>query len=494
MKHWFLISKRWSLAIASAATLTIGSMALLSCGGEGGPIGGGGGGTGNSFTAQFMALLPAGQAGATYVGPDTCGDCHNGQTANVAQGGGGEEIYNEWHETVHFTKNVTCENCHGPGSKHAANPSTDNILTAPKSNNAVVCGQCHGPIYDQWYSSKHRQLITAPVEEAATNPAQYGRSSRCIQCHSGLFRTETAEKGVDVGTMTDQQIFDLAEEAINDVPNTANCATCHNPHANTGNLNDNGEEVQLRHKVFNVDTTPVGPSTTAASFVNFDQICAQCHNGRGTDPSDAKLNSGTSRPSMHDSNQYQMLMGFGGVEGGGPVERNTAHAQAPGQCSTCHMPASKHTFVTNYDTSCSPCHTAADAAARTTSVRSEVFNNLYNLLLRLQNWANTTYGNSLFWEYTSNITAEGFTPPNQSGVPIEIKRARHNYYFVIRDACFGPHNAPYALHLIRVANDNLDSLNVPQAPAGRGISQAQQLEVFKTQLSKWQQLEHEAGD
>jgi hypothetical protein len=295
--------------------------------------------------------------------------------------------------------------------------------------------------------------------------------------------------------MTDQSIRDLAEETINHVPNTASCVTCHNPHKNTENLSDNGKEVQLRHKVFNTDTGPVGPSATAASFVNYDHICAQCHNGRGTDPSDAKLTSGTARPSMHDSNQFQMLMGFGGVEGGGPVERNTAHAQAPGQCSPCHMPNSKHTFVTNYESSCSPCHTATDASTRTTTVRSEILNELYSLLLRMQSWAQTTYGNSLYWEYTSTITAEGGTPPSQAGVPIQVKRARHNYYFVIRDACFGPHNAPYALHLIRVANDNMDVLGVPRsAPQGRGVSQQQMLEVFKTQLAKWRLIEHEAGD
>jgi hypothetical protein len=440
-----------------------------------------------------MALLPPGQAGATYVGATVCGTCHNGAGGSS----GTEPIFDEWHDTLHFTKNVTCEQCHGPASNHVAQATPDEttILAPGKANSPIVCAQCHGPTYDQWYASKHRQLVVAPVEEAFTNPAQYGRSSRCIQCHSGLFRTETAEKGIDVGLMTDQAIKDLAEETINELPHTAMCSTCHNPHKRTGNLSDNGKEVQLRHKVFNTDITPVGPGTTAASFVNYDHICAQCHNGRGTDPSDAKLTTGTSRPSMHDSNQFQMLMGFGGVEGGGPVERNTAHAQAPGQCSTCHMPNSKHTFVTNYDTSCSPCHSAADAAARTTSVRSAVLNGLYSLLVRMQSWSQTTFGDIDLWDYTSNITAEGKTPPNQTLVPIQVKRSRHNYFFVVRDACFGPHNAPYALHLIRVANDNLDSLGVPGAPpGGRGLSTPQKLEIFKAQLARWRQIEHTAED
>jgi hypothetical protein len=502
MKHWFQHTKRWSLAIASAATLTIGAMVLLSCGGEGGPIGSGGGGGGNnSFTAQFMALLPAGQAGATYVGPDTCKTCHNGAGTGVYKGRlvSTEPYFDEWHATKHATKNVACEQCHGPGSIHAANPATDNILTGANSGSPIICAQCHGPIYDQWYSSKHRQLIVAPVEEAATTPAQYGRSSRCIQCHSGLFRTMTAEKGVDVGTMTDQQIIDLSEETVNNVPHIASCNTCHNPHKQTGNLTGNGKEVQLRHLTFNTDTAPVGASQPASSFVNYNHICAQCHNGRGVDPSDAKLTTGTARPSMHDSNQFQMLMGFGGVEGSGVVQRNTAHATAPGQCSHCHMPNSSHTFTTNLETSCAPCHTATDAAARLLDARSQMINNLYALLTRMRAWSQTTFGDPDLWDYTTNIQAltPPKTPPNQTLVPIQIKRARHNYFFIIRDACFGPHNYPYAVTLLTVANQNLDTLGVPGAPApGRGVepTTAQKLAILKDQLARWQKVDHESGE
>jgi hypothetical protein len=161
---------------------------------------------------------------------------------------------------------------------------------------------------------------------------------------------------------------------------------------------------------------------------------------------------------MHDSNQQNMLLGIGGVEGSGPVIRNTAHANIPGQCTTCHMPDSRHTYTVSFDKGCAPCHTPTDAAARTSAAKEEVISGLYALKARMARWAQATFGDPRFWDYPSLLSEEGVTPPNQALVPIEVKRARHNFYFDLRDGSMGPHNAPYALHLIQVANDNLDAI------------------------------------
>jgi hypothetical protein len=187
---------------------------------------------------------------------------------------------------------------------------------------------------------------------------------------------------------------------------------------------------------------------------------------------------------MHDSNQFNMLMGVGGVEGSGPIQRTTSHATVPGQCSHCHMPGSSHTFTVQYDKSCQPCHTAADAAARVAAVKGEIVNGMYALLSRMQSWSQTTFGDRDLWDYTSNIAAEGKTPPNQTLVPIQIKRARHNYFFLIRDNCFGPHNSAYSRLLLQVANDNLDVLGVPAPPPpGRSadLSFQQKLAILERQ-------------
>lgn len=460
------MKNRWFVSLFASIPIVAAVLVLQSCGGVGGPTTNNGGQ--GSVTEQFLALLSDEQRAAKSISPEECADCHGGRNPD-------DPIYAHWKDTKHFSKGVTCESCHGPGSAHKANPTETNILAFPKITSPVVCAQCHGPTSEQFNFSGHSKLIASPVEEAIHDPNRYGRTSRCISCHSGVFRAGI-EQGKDPATMTDDEIREMAEATLTTVPHSVDCVSCHNPHRETGNLTDGGEEVQLRHKVFSTDLGPIGPGTTAASFTNYDHICAQCHNGRGTDPSDAKLTTSTARPSMHDSNQMQMLMGFGGVDGSGPVQTNTAHAQAPGQCTKCHMPDSRHTFTVSFDKGCSPCHTPADAAARTDTIKSDILDRLIALRTRMENWAQTAYGNRLFWEYTTNIVAEGFTAPDQSTVPIEIKRARHNYYFVVRSGDYGVHNAPYAKHLMTVANTNLDTLGAPKAPASRlSRDQKQQL-------------------
>lgn len=439
-----------------------------SCGGVGGPTGGNGGQ--GSVTAAFLALLSDEQRQGDYIGSEPC-------SASTCHGSDPDSNYSHWLDTKHFEMGVGCEGCHGPGSAHEANPTTDNILTFPKAANPVVCAQCHGPVHDQYKFSQHDKIVLSPVEGAVTSPNTTGRNSRCVACHGGLFRTLTydADPPVDIATMPAADIQKFAQDVLTFAPHSANCVTCHDPHGKTGKLTDDGEDVHLRHATFTLDTSAIGPGTTPQQFQTIDHLCAQCHNGRGTNPADSALNTGTSRPSMHDSNQFNMLMGIGGVEGSGPVENVTAHSNVPGQCSHCHMPDSRHTFTVSFN-ACVPCHTESDAAARVNSVKTEILNSLYALRVRMSDWAMAAYpgqtGNEIFWEYTSNITAEGYTPPAQAGVPIEIKRARHNYYFVIRSGDFGVHNSAYARHLITVANENLDDLSVPaRKPQGRTLAQ-----------------------
>jgi len=477
MKKWVLSKKPWGLALVSLATLVVGAIALESCAGEGGPILPPGGGGGGSINAQFLALMPPGQHGASYVGPTPCKNCHNGQ-------GGGNPVYHDWTQTKHFAKGVTCENCHGPASKHVANPTTANILTYPNSNNPVVCAQCHGPIANDWAQSPHAQLAGGgfPVMDAANDPEGAGKTQRCIVCHSGLMRGLHTENGDDILSLPDSEIVNVANETLNKVPFTASCATCHDPHKKLGNTNLAGEDVQLWHPEANTDITAVAPGTKPPSFTQFNQVCAECHNGWGANPTDASLNASTGRPSFHDGPQYNMLMGYSGVDNGGLGIGSTTHASMAGQCAKCHMPNSRHTFTVSLDTSCSPCHTPTDAANRAATIQAQTESSLLALQTRMSNWATKTFGFADYWEYTANISEAN--SPDQNLIPIEVKRARYNYHFILNDRSLGPHNAAYTNRLIQVANANLDSIGIGPVSPTRNLPPSQMKAILFAELKR----------
>jgi hypothetical protein len=110
----------------------------------------------------------------------------------------------------------------------------------------------------------------------------------------------------------------------------------------------------------------------------------------------------------------------------------------------------------------------------------------------MERWAEATFGDPAFWDYSSLLTEEGKTPPNQAEIPIEVKRARHNYYFVLRDASLGTHNGTYTRNLLDVANRNLTQLGVASAPArtagarARAIIERDRLRASRADRSTWE--------
>jgi len=117
----------------------------------------------------FAGRMPvsASPSEASYVGGDVCSGCHPAarevwsRTAHSSAYGTLERESKEFnldcvscHVTgyempggssvthVELLKNVQCESCHGPGSKHASSPLTTNIIAAPA---ASTCLECHRP-------------------------------------------------------------------------------------------------------------------------------------------------------------------------------------------------------------------------------------------------------------------------------------------------------------------------------------------------------------
>ncbi|MEJ5251892.1 MAG: hypothetical protein HPY54_08980 [Chthonomonadetes bacterium] len=473
----------WLAGLSLALAVAV--IALEGCGGGGGPLTPPPGGT-PSPSSRFTELLPAAQKDASYVGSEQCATCHGAGSRQTSV----EPVAVAWAKTKHASVNVGCEQCHGPGSKHVQAPSKENILTFPNVASSVVCAQCHGTIGADYEQSGHAGAVEEVIEEAETNPNVYGKT--CFRCHSAPFRAQMVDNKLSYGQSRDSidaGIQAMSADAIVEIAHatheSASCVSCHDPHRQTGNLTWKGKEVQLRRAVLNTDTTDIAPGAPAKQHTTANQICGSCHNGRGGNPSDTALNTGTVRVNFHYSNQYNMLLGITGVEGpSGPVVRNTAHATAPGQCSHCHVANARHTFTVSYDTGCTPCHTAADAAARAQATKSQIEQALLALRSRLQAWSQQTFGDPDLWDYTSYIQALGKTAPPQSQVPIEVKRARHNYRFVLNDKSMGIHNAAYARYLIEVANQNLDNLGVGGNSRAANLSPAQRRAILESDLQR----------
>lgn len=424
---------------------------LSGCGGAGGPINVPPTPGGPSTSAEFLALLPAAQKGAAYIGTADCVVCHTDPASKAPQ-----IDLAAFHATKHSGVSVGCEQCHGPGAAHKASPSKDTILTFPLITKSVVCAQCHGPMANQVAESAHGERVEDVFLSTPSNT--------CIRCHSAPANTQLIGHELAKGTSAadiDKAILALTVDQLNALKaatsESASCATCHDAHKTTTNLTwKDGKQAQLRFPESNSNTAALPAAGLPGVYTTFNQVCGRCHNGRSVDGSDLGMAS-TARPNMHDSPQYQMLMGFGAVEiGGGPPVRNTAHASAPGQCTHCHMPNANHSMVVNFETSCAPCHTAGDAAARY-ALRGAIEAQLVTLRTRMQNWALSNLGDLDFWDYTSLIPAPKVAP-SQTKVPMAVRRARHNYYFIVRDLSNGIHNSTYTRYALQVANTNLDSI------------------------------------
>lgn len=469
-------------------TLAVAVAVLQGCGGGGGPLVQPPGTGTPSPTTRFTELLPDAQKDASYVGTDKCLGCHGAGHRQT----GAEPVAVAWAKTKHAQVNVGCEQCHGPGSKHVQAPLKTNILTYPNSASSVVCAQCHGTVAAQYEQSGHAAAVEAVISAAESNPNLYGKT--CFRCHSAPFRAEMVDSKLSYRQSRDAidaSIQAMSTDTIVKIAHatheSASCVSCHDPHRQTGKLSWQGKELQLRRNELNTDTTDVAPGTPVKQHTTFDQVCASCHNARGGNPADAALNAGTARPNFHSSNQYNMLMGITGVEEQpGPIVRNNAHATVPGQCSHCHLPNARHTFTVSYDTGCTPCHTAADAAARTQTSRAQIEQGLLALRSRLRSWSQQTFGDPDLWDYTALIPA-GKTPPPQAQVPIEVKRARHNYWFIIRDASYGVHNGPYARYLLQVANANMDRLGSRAASRAAEFSPAQRKAILQADLQRFRE-------
>ncbi len=237
---------------------------------------------------------------------EACQVCHTvSEKGNATSAAGG------WVTTQDSRfHDVQCENCHGPGATHVANPDASQPLASLAVNpvepsggliaaqaNTDGCGECHGgaheAIVETWSESPHAEVVESPAGNAA-----------CQQCHRGQQILEAWGENADYKEKNSPEHLAIT------------CGVCHDPHSNAN-------PGQLRFPV----TTPAIE----------EHLCARCHNRR-TAPSNAAHGLSPHAP------ESALLIGDAGWF---PPNANIDQGQIlgthgtdrnPKLCATCHLP------------------------------------------------------------------------------------------------------------------------------------------------------------
>ncbi|QOW22800.1 DmsE family decaheme c-type cytochrome [Lysobacter avium] len=228
---------------------------------------------------------------ATPIGAATCTACHSREAQNFA------------HTTHALGMQVaeaadpqtpTCETCHGPGSRHAQDPTAKGLIIAfsheggsPIETQTATCLGCHsGGPRDQWTGSVHQR-----------------NELSCSDCHNPMARL-SAE-----GLMAKPSINETCATCHTDIRQQFNrrshmplpegqmaCVDCHNPHGGFNNaliktdtVNETCyqchaekrgpflfEHAPVRDNCLNCHT-PHGSNQHALLVAPVPMLCQQCH-------------------------------------------------------------------------------------------------------------------------------------------------------------------------------------------------------------------------
>ncbi len=275
----------------------------------------------------------------------SCAPCHNisdlgnelmdSSVGFVAEGGNAR------------LRNVQCENCHGPGADHLAEP-TDKPIAPIDVDFDVGCGECHQdahhPFVEEWSESAHAGSLEAAGGRVVTDP-------NCAYCHVAQSFIEFV-KSDGVNRITTSE------------PAPITCVACHDPHGN-------GNEKQLRE----IDGEEI--------------VCTFCHNSGGSEIGD------TPHHPQADVLLARAGFFFDGVTNPGPSTHGDLENN-PDLCAGCHVvtvpfmregdveiPAQVgHTFLPipvideetgerNYD-NCVDCHANPSSVFESWEARAEI--------------------------------------------------------------------------------------------------------------------------
>ncbi len=197
------------------------------------------------------------------VGSNTCVMCH-------------DTVETEINKTPHNPQNgVQCEDCHGPGSKHADDPSPDNIFNFKnKSTRSIFkkCFKCHGDMHKNWSShflegksclnchdTWHSEKTVNEFPIPKPNLLKDGSAALCFKCHI-------------------TQKIEFARPFHHQFSGTGNsCLRCHNPHKSRKEIRPR----QMSQKCGSCHPDTSGPFVYVHLGTQHNG-CLECHKPHGS--------------------------------------------------------------------------------------------------------------------------------------------------------------------------------------------------------------------
>lgn len=219
---------------------------------------------------------------ATYVGAETCAECHGEVADALVTTGHGQAGFGQ-------LSSRGCETCHGPGSVHVDDPESWNMRVTDKAvrEQTAICQNCHdGGAQFFWKGGVHDT-----------------RGLTCTTCHS------VHSPVSDTAQLKTSQVMDTCLECHKDVradlwknshhpirEGRISCVDCHNPHGTQTekmikavSVNDQcyechaekrgpflWEHPPVRESCMNCHT-PHGSNHIKLQRTTVPYLCQQCH-------------------------------------------------------------------------------------------------------------------------------------------------------------------------------------------------------------------------
>lgn len=221
-----------------------------------------------------------------------CARCHT--TGYTPQGhqDGREGIEGTW-----SFAGVQCEACHGPGSRHAADPYG---VFMPIKHSSQLCGECHSrenPAVVDVMDGFEEQYVHY---DGLYNSQHFALS--CVTCHdphaSSLYADE--EVNPNEGIMQTCTTCHWKQEAYQNNPRhfSLSCADCHMPRMGKSAWGDlDTFRADLHTHQFAINPDPEAPQfsedgTQAMPYITLAYACQHCHNGERFSEQDLQTLSG----------------------------------------------------------------------------------------------------------------------------------------------------------------------------------------------------------